>query len=469
MLLEEHSKFKFAGAAKRTRTSDLLLRRQTLYPLSYGRALLLYYLSARQGPRRGGDAADQGPTHVGPCVFPRPIHFAFALRALLEQWRRSVLSATGVMVGAVAVFLLVGIATGVQSDLRRQVEDIGVNVLIVIPGRIEDGTFNPNLGGASYLREEDADRLAKVAGVIRTAPWTFVGGGVRNGKKTAPSVLAATTEAWFQMRPQKVVEGRTLLPADDTRDVCVIGSVAKQSLFGDTPAVGKPLTINGKPYTVVGVTEEQKKDDSLFSMVGFQNLVYLPYHRLKANQTDLQTDRLMIQIAPDAEPKALLKKLDAVIGERLDRQQYQVLTQEQLLGLAFRLMNILTWLLTGLTSIALFVAGVGIMAVMTMSVNERIYEIGIRKTLGARRTDIFWQFLLEAILLTVSGVVFAIILSEAVCLLLEAFTPIHPLLNAPIITLGLTSSLFVGTLFGVLPAANGARLTPIECMAKRNS
>lgn len=392
------------------------------------------------------------------------LNLGAAIRSLREQWQRATLSALGIMVGSVAVLLLVAIATGVQADITRQVQDIGVNVLVVIPGRIEDGTFNPNLGGGSYLKEEDAGRLAKVDGVVRTTPWTFVGGGIRNGDKTAASILVATTPAWFAMRDEKLEAGRTFRPEEAKSDVCVIGSVARKSLFGTGDAIGKKVTINGHSFTVVGVTQDQKSEQSLFSMGGFQNLVYIPYHRQKQLQPDMQTDRVMVQIRPEVEPRALIKRLDAVLAQRLDRQQFQVLTQEDLLGLVYKLMGILTWLLTGLTSIALFVGGVGIMAVMLMSVNERAYEIGIRKTVGAHRRDIFVQFLLEAVLLALLGSAAGLALSAATCALLSALTPIKPILSLSIVGLGVGVSVGVGAVFGVIPALNAARKDPVVCL-----
>lgn len=387
-----------------------------------------------------------------------------ATTSLREQWQRATLSATGIMVGSVAVFLLVSIATGVQADVAKQVEDIGVNVLIVIPGRIESGTFNPNLGGASYLEERDAADLAKVPGVIRTAPWTFVGGGIRRGDKVAASILAATTPAWFQMRPVQLDEGRTFAASDMKADVCVIGSIARDSLFGKEAAVGKPVTINGRKYKVIGVTKDRKSEQSLFSMGSFQNIVYLPYEQQKAVVPSMQTDRVMIQIRPDVEPRALIKRLDQVLEKRLDRQQFQVLTQEDLLGLVYKLMGILTWLLTGLTSIALFVGGVGIMTVMLMSVNERSYEIGIRKTVGAYRRDIFQQFLLEAILLATIGSTVGLGLSSLVSWALATWTPIKPILNWSIVALGGGVSIGVGTVFGLLPAIKAARKDPVVAL-----
>ena len=390
-------------------------------------------------------------------------HLSPALHSLWQHRLRALLSMLGVMVGAMAILLLVSIATGVKADVTGQVESIGVNVLIVIPGRIEEGTFSPNMAGMSYLREEDAQRLAEVPGVRTTTPWTFVGGGIRSGKKTAPAILVATTPKWFDMHPLELAEGSAFRTAEN---VCVIGSIAKEALFGPTPAVGKKVQINGLEYKVVGVTRDKKDSNSLFSMGSFQNLVYIPYHYLKAKEPAMQTDRIMIQIDPAAEPKELIRRLDATLGDRLDRQQYQVLTQEDLLGLVFKLMGILTWLLTGLTSIALFVGGVGIMTVMLMSVNERTAEIGIRKAVGAKRSDIFLQFLAEAIVLAVLGGLLALVLSVCVNWALAEFTPVKPMMTLPIVALGFGVCVLVGGLFGVLPALSAARKDPVECLRR---
>jgi putative ABC transport system permease protein len=291
-----------------------------------------------------------------------------------------------------------------------------------------------------------------------------VGGGIRRGEKGAPAILVATTPDWFQMHPVQMEEGATF--ADTTARVCVIGSIAKEALFPDKSALGQKVKINGREYTVVGVTKDKKQSSSLFSMGSFQNLVYIPYRALKAVEPSSQTDRIMVQTDPEVEPKALIARLDQELGKRLDRQQYQVLTQEDLLGLVFKLMGILTWLLTGLTSIALFVGGVGIMTVMLMSANERAGEIGVRKTVGARRADIFWQFLIEAVILAMVGGFLALIFSFAVDSALYAFTPVKPMLTLPIVGLAMAVCVLVGAAFGVIPAVTAARKDPVESLRR---
>ena len=391
-------------------------------------------------------------------------NFYAAIQSIREQRLRAILSALGVTVGASAIILLVSIATGVQDDVTSQVRDLGVNVLVVVPGRIEDGTFNPNFGGMSYLKEVDAEGCSHVNGVIRAEPFTFVGGGIRNGKKVASPLLAAATPGWFAMRPVRMQEGRVLEPKDEFADVVVLGSIAKKQLFGSDTAVGKSVEVNQRTYRVIGVTEDKKQEQSLLSFGSLQNLVYLSYHRLKQVQQDLQTDRIMVQIRPDAEPKRLIRELDRVFMKRLDRQQFQVLTQEDLLGLVYKLMGILTWLLTGLTSIALFVGGVGIMTVMLMAVNERSAEIGIRKTVGGKHSDIFQQFLIEAVVLSLGGGSVGLLLSYGIDLALYRFTPVKPEITVGIVILAFSVSVTVGAIFGLIPALNAAKKDPVAAL-----
>lgn len=389
-----------------------------------------------------------------------------SFRSIQEHWQRALLSILGITVAAVAIVLLISIALGVRADITAQVRDLGVNLIVVLPGRIEPGDmmFNPNLAGISFLDEKDAESVKSVDGVVRAAPLTFAGGGIRRGKEEAFPITIATTPDWFQIRPVKLRSGATFTWDQENTDVCVLGSIAAEKLFGKDNAIGQTIYYNKHPYRIVGVTEDKKSTDSLFSMGGFENVVYFPYHALKKEIPDLQTHRIMIQTAPEVEPKALVGRVNAVIGKRLDSQQYSVLTQEDLLGLIYQVMGILTWLLTGLTSIALFVGGVGIMAIMLMSVNERSKEIGIRKTVGARRKDIFVQFLVESVALGALGGALGLAVSWAVGQFFIQYTKIHPMITPGVVALSFGVCVGVGAVFGVLPAANAARKDPVAAL-----
>ena len=397
---------------------------------------------------------------------PIGVNLAASFRSLHEHWQRALLSILGITVAAVAIVLLISIALGVRADITEQVRDLGVNLIVVLPGRIDPSSmmFNPNIAGLSFLQEQDAQRVKTVPGVLRATPLTFAGGGIRRGSIQAFPITIATTPDWFLIRPVRMEAGRTFDWSEEDEDVCVLGSIAKETLFGSANAIGQSVYYNRHPYRIVGITQDKKSTDSLFSMGGFENVVYFPYHALKREIPGLQTHRIMIQTAPEVEPKTLVKRIDDVMAQRLDRQQYSVLTQEDLLGLIYQVMGILTWLLTGLTSIALFVGGVGIMAIMLMSVNERSKEIGIRKTVGARRGDIFVQFLTESIVLGALGGAIGLLVSWIVGEFFIHYTKIHPLITSGVIGLSFSVCVGVGAIFGVLPALNAARKDPVAAL-----
>lgn len=224
------------------------------------------------------------------------------------------------------------------------------------------------------------------------------------------------------------------------------------------------VEINGRKYEVIGVTQDKTSENSLFSVGSFENICYLPYRRLKAIVPMPQLHRIMVQTAPDREPKQLVKAVEAAMSQRLSRQMFSVLTQEDLLKLVYKLMSILTYLLVGLTSIALFVGGVGIMTVMLMSVNERAKEIGVRKTTGARQSDIFWQFLSESSVLGIAGGVVGLGLSYLVCLVLYYYTPVKPMVTADTVVLCFVVSIGVGSIFGLIPALRAAKKDPVVAL-----
>lgn len=371
------------------------------------------------------------------------------------------------MVATVAIVLLVSIARGVQKDVKHEVDDLGVNVLVVLPGKIsDDSMFSPNLMGISYLKDQDITSVLKVPGVLTAAPLMFAGGGIRNGEKLSPTtlVIAAGSE-WFKIHPVKLAEGRTYAPEDEMKSVVVIGGIAKKNLFGEKgSAVGRQVDINGHKFTVIGVTENKKEEGALFSAGSFENVAYYPYLLAEKIAPTPMLHRIMIQTRPEIEPKTLVKAVSGALSTRLDPQLFSVITQEDLLKLVFKIMGILTWLLTGLTSIALFVGGVGIMTVMLMSVSERAKEIGIRKTVGARRSDIFLQFFMEAIFLTLIGGIAGFALSYIVCLWLTAATPIKPEVSLAVVELAFGTSFGVGTVFGILPALRASGQDPITSL-----
>ena len=391
-----------------------------------------------------------------------------AISNIRENWKRALLTSSGVMAATIATLLLASIAIGVKKDFTDQVEDLGVNTIIVIPSKLGTGFPNMNLGGASYLKEQDGDAIKQLPGVMRTACWTFVGGGASYNDRLATSFLVATTPEWFQIKKFDLAAGRLLEPSDDHKDVCVIGSIAKDTLFSKEQAIGQKIKINGRFYEVIGVTHDQAQESSLMSFGSFQNLIYIPFTGVHDREAASQTDRILIQLHSNVEPTKMLDKIRAILRSRLDEDQFDLITQKDLLKVVYRFTDILQWLLIGLTCIALFIGGIGIMNVMLLSVGERTSEIGIRKATGANRGDIFRLFVAESVMISLFGVVVGLAFSLLVCRLIDRFSPVHPIITVLTVLGTVAAGLATGAFFGILPASRAAKLDPVKAIQNLN-
>lgn len=370
-------------------------------------------------------------------------------------------------VGVASIVLLVSLAKGVQRDVEKQVEELGVNLIILLPGRLSpQNPFNPmSFIGLSTLRSEDITAVRQIAGTRRVAPIMFVAGGANRGKRWADaSLILGTTPEWFQMRPTPLKAGRFFTEAEVNEQVCVLGPLPAQQLFGEVSPLGKTVELNRHTFRVVGVTGENTQG-SLFGSGGFEYAIYVPIQAMQRASGSQQLHRIIVQTDPNVDPGPLVDQIKrAVRASHGGSDDFSVLTQEDLLKRLFQLLNVLAVALTGITSIALFVGGIGVMNVMWMSVNERVREIGIRKTVGATRRDIFWLFLLEALIIAWLGGLIGIGLAWIVCLLLDQYTVLNPYVSWDTIALALTVCGWVGLSFGTVPAYRASRKDPVESL-----
>lgn len=390
-----------------------------------------------------------------------------ALRALAEHGLRSGLTISGIMIGVGSVVLLVAIGQGVQSDVTHQIDSLGTNLVFVVPGKLdESGQPNPMaMMGISTLTESDISALASVPGVTQVFPLVIVTGSVERGNMEHSAFVLAAPSAVSCMVRSCLVEGRFYTPDEDDQRLCVLADAPRRAMFGRGPAVGRMIDIKGIPFRVVGVLA--KDEAPTFGPVTFQSVVFLPYRAALDAFPDAQINRIVAATDYHRKPEPILAEMRRrLLLTHGGHDDFGLVTQKQLLAVVYRVFNIITALVVGISSISLVVAGIGIMNIMLVTVTERAREIGIRKAVGARRRDIFAQFLAEALALSLVGGTAGFALASVICQLVTVYSPIHPLITWQSVALALGVCLAVGVVFGVTPAMRAAAADPIEALRR---
>jgi putative ABC transport system permease protein len=390
--------------------------------------------------------------------------------SLAEAWRvafaalranrvRSALTMLGVIIGVAAVVALVGIGTGAKQEVEQQVEGLGSNLLLVVPGRLDVGAA-PAL---SRMTLDDVEAVTRVVGDrSRVAATVNSGETVRAGSRSEFTSVLGVLETTPQVFVRSLDRGTylTRTDVDTARRVAVLGASVAGRLFGERDPVGRQISVAGVRLRVVGVF------DPLGQSLGVDRdaEVHVPVttaHRL------LGTDRIdgLAVKAPDRERiGALGTAIVAELTRRHPDTEFSAVTQEQILGVLGDILGVLTGVLAAIAGISLLVGGVGVSNIMLVSVRERTREIGLRKAVGARPRDIGMQFLLEAVLLTVLGGVAGIALGVGAAVLVDRLSPVPAAVPWWSLALAFGVSAAVGIVFGVVPAQRAGRLDPVVAL-----
>ncbi|GAA3341475.1 ABC transporter permease [Amorphoplanes nipponensis] len=382
-----------------------------------------------------------------------------ALDALRANRLRSVLTMLGVVIGVAAVVALVAIGTGTKQQIEQQVEGLGSNLLIVVPGRLEAGSA-PSV---STLSLDDVDAVSRIVGDrSRVAVTVASGESVRAGSRSSFASIQGVLETTPTVFVRRLDRGSYLTRSDvnTARRVAVLGAGVAAQLFGDRDPIGRQITIGGVRFRVIGTFE------ALGQSLGVDrdNEVHIP---VTAAQRLLGTERIdaLAIRAPDRERiDTLGDDIVAALGKRHPESDFSAVTQEQILGVLGDILGVLTGVLAAIAGISLLVGGVGVSNIMLVSVRERTREIGLRKAVGARPRDIGVQFLLEAVLLTTIGGVIGMALGISAALLVDRLSPVPAAITWWSLALAFGVSALVGIVFGVVPAQRAGRLDPVVAL-----
>lgn len=388
--------------------------------------------------------------------------FRIAVRAVFANKVRSLLTMLGVIIGVSAVILLVAIGTGVRKEITGTIEGLGSNLLFVFPGQINTsggGFGGPPQQGHPFSNADAKLLSSRLSGVDAVVPVASGSATLKLGNKSGRSTLMGATEQGAQVFSATLGGGRhyNRSEVDASARVIAIGYTIKESLFPSSDPIGQVISVNGQRFTIIGWY--QKRGGSLSG--DQDNQAYLPITTLQ-NLTGVSDVRIiMIKVTDPNEIDVVRAQVKRVLAPKY-QDNVTVMSQDQTLGILSTVLGTLTYMLAGIAGISLLVGGIGIMNIMLVSVSERTREIGIRKAVGARTYDIMSQFVIEAMMLSVTGGVLGILLGAVGALALSAVVPTE--ITPWAVGLAFFFSAGVGIFFGVYPAWKASKLDPIEAL-----
>ncbi|MFC4146423.1 ABC transporter permease [Micromonospora mangrovi] len=382
-----------------------------------------------------------------------------ALDALRANRMRSALTMLGVIIGVASVVLLVAIGTGTKQKVEQQVEGLGSNLLLVVPGKIDVGTAPV----VSPLTLKDVDAVSRVVGdPSRVAVTVASGATARAGNRSDFTTVQGVLETTPTVFTRSLARGRYLTGADvDTsRRVAVLGASVATALFPDRDPLGQQIALAGVRFRVIGVFTPLGQSLG----VDRDDEVHVPVTAAQRLWGTQRVDGIAVK-APDRERIGELgDRITAELSRRHPDTEFSAVTQQQILGVLGDILGVLTGVLAAIAGISLLVGGVGVSNIMLVSVRERTREIGLRKAVGARPRDIGVQFLLEAVLLTAIGGLTGMALGVGAALLVDAVSPIPAAITWWSLALAFGVSAAVGIVFGVVPAQRAGRLDPVVAL-----
>ena len=396
--------------------------------------------------------------------------FKMAGKTLVSNKLRSSLTMLGIIIGNASVITLVGLGRGAQTLAKNQLSNLGANVLFIVPGN--NDTRRRGISFPKNLVLEDSIAIKdQVPSVKKVAPQISANEIVQSNSKSLNISIAGVTPDFLKVRSFEVEEGRFISESDvnSARSIVVIGPDLKEEFFRSNNVIGEKIRIKDHTYEIIGIL---KPKGAVFGSNQDKN-AYIPIttmvNRITGKDPTYGISLSFISVEAINKNKTSAAKFQIT---NLLRQRHNIIrdddfavrSQEDALNIVTNITSGLTFLLAGIGAVSLFVGGIGIMNIMLVSVSERTEEIGLRKAIGAKQSDILIQFLFEALILSTIGGLVGTASGLTGVFLLGIVTPLPA-------SVGLTTTLStmiisgsIGLIFGVLPAKRASKLDPIVAL-----
>jgi len=438
-------------------------------------------------------------------------NFLIGLEALIANRFRAILTSLGIIFGVAAVIAMLAIGAGTEREILEQIKQIGSNN-IIIKARViqrkqseeekktgnETARYTPGLSMAdAYNILESVPEVNYVSPEIETDARFFSGGLKAEGR------LIGVSNRYFESNNLKIAEGTEFseMQSNDALAVCIIGKGVKARLFADEEPIGKTLKCNGVWLRVTGVLENRdvsQNSSQKFSIRNVNNEVYVPvntmlmrfFNRSNTTMADIrrmaadedeqdessnasskedenyhQLDRLVVNMKESRFIEPAVETIGKMLSRRHNQvEDFEIVVPELLLKQEQRTRKLFNIVLAVIAGISLLVGGIGIMNIMLASVLERTKEIGLRLSIGARRRDIVYQFVAEAVLISLSGGIAGIFLGIGLAFAIEKIADIQTIISGVSVAVSFFVSVSVGLLFGIYPARRASNQSPMESL-----
>ncbi len=403
--------------------------------------------------------------------------FKIALRAIAANKLRSFLTMLGIIIGVASVITMLAIGQGSKKSIQKQISEMGSNMIMIMPGQDMRGGVRQEASSMETLKLADYEALKDQCKYISAiSPVVNSSGQFINGNNNTPSTIYGVNRDYLTIRQLSVEDGEMFTDEDikASAKVCVVGKTVVDNLFPDgTDPVGKVIRFNTIPFRIVGVLKSKgynsmgmDQDDLVLApyssvMKRILAITYVQSINCSAITEDL-TDKATEEITEILRTRHKLK--DATEESEGDEDDFNIRSQEELASMMNSTTDLMTVLLACIAGISLVVGGIGIMNIMYVSVTERTKEIGLRMSVGARGVDILSQFLIESILLSVTGGLIGILIGVGATYGVNIFAKWPVYIQPWSVLLSFCVCTATGVFFGWYPAKKAAMLDPIEAI-----
>jgi putative ABC transport system permease protein len=393
-----------------------------------------------------------------------------ALGALRANKGRSILTTLGIIIGVAAVIAIVALGEGASASVSNQLAGLGTNLLTITPGSTRSGGASAGAGSSTTLTAADATAIAQdVPGLTGVSPVVSGNAQIIAGNQNWSTRVQGVTPSYLTINDWTVAQGSAFTDQDNTNsnNVAILGQTVASNLFpnGQSP-IGQLVRIRNVPFMVIGVLQSKGSN-------GFQDqddVIFIPF---RTGQVRLfgsnNINQVVVQVADASQISSVTSDMESLLRTRHQLQNnladdFSIRNNADVVSRVSSVANTMTMLLGGVAAVSLVVGGIGIMNIMLVSVTERTREIGIRLAIGAQPRDVLFQFLVEAVVLSLLGGVVGILIGSGVALMLPivaGWATVVPW-NAIVLAFGVSAA--IGMFFGIYPARKASQLDPIVAL-----